>query len=130
MALVLSLLSYVFIFVIDIFLYRMARRRFLVKRKFLLPFLGASTLWPIIAMFWSLSIGGSSSPAAHHEGYIRRQGFWYTFDTHYPLANFMYYHLNSIELPALLALIDVLMLGTFICIPIYLITLLRRWWVK
>ena len=127
---VLYFLSYVFVFIIDVFLYRMMRRRFLAKRRFLIPFLVASILWPIIDGFWWVSIGGSSSPAAHHEGYIKRQGFWYAFDTHYPLANFMYYHLNSMELPALLALIDVLILGTIICIPIYLITLLRRWWVK
>ena len=127
---VLAWLSYAVIFLVDIRLYRLAGRRFPAKRRLLLPFLGSSMLWPILATIWSLAIGGSDSLAAHHKGYIQRQGLWYTFDTHHPVANFLYYHLNPIALPALLALIDVLILGTLICIPIYLVTLIRRWWVK
>lgn len=123
---VLGWLSYIFILVIDVRLYRLAGRRFPTKRKYLIPFLVASLLWPILATIWSFEIGGSESPVAHHEGFLRRQGLWYAFDTHYPVANFLYYHLNSLELPVLLGLMDVLLLGALFCLPVCLITLIRR----
>ena len=83
-------------------------------------------LWPILFSYWAMDMRNPYGPAPH----FRQQGFWYTFDTQNPVADFLYHGLSVIELPALLALADVLILGTLICIPIYLVTLIRRWWVK
>jgi hypothetical protein len=55
---------------------------------------------------------------------------WYTLDARQPLGDFIYRHWGGARpWSGVLALVDVLILGTVLCLPIYLIVLIRRsWW--
>lgn len=117
-------LSFPLIILLDIWLYRAVVRRFHIKRRFVVPFLTVSMLWPLLESFWS------SSFYVHGGEYIRVKGSWYTFDTRHFFPDFIYNQFGPFMTPILLSFIDVLILGTLICIPIYIITLIHRWWVK
>jgi hypothetical protein len=125
-----SFLGILLVLLLDILLFKVVKRYAPQQRKYLLPFLISSLLWPIMQNFWQLEVGNRGWPAAHGQGYLVRHSLWYTFDTHQPLAGFIYRHWEgAIPWSGVLALVDVLILGALLCLPVYFLVLIRRsWW--
>jgi hypothetical protein len=120
-----------FVLILDVLLFRAAGIYFPQQRKYLVPFLLASLLWPTLQGYWQLYVGDPPLRAAYHDGaYLSCQGLWYTLTTRQLLGGFIYRHWDgAIPWSGVLALVDVLLLGALLCLPVYLLVLIRRsWW--